>query len=895
MSIRTKLVLSFTAIMVLFAGNVVVYLVSDSQRRETLDGVLDAIARQKLITSVSRGINGKVQEMALLNTVMGDTGQSQASGEQIEEFEAELEGIGRDIRALLERSTPEDLERTETLVEVFDQVREAWTVSYRNLGVDPTKAIMALAMDAEPVTPAMQRIVSELRDRQDAQVDAASLRFAQLQDTTRRLTIGILAISLVLAIAIAGWMSRSVTRSVTELREGADRLGSGQLDARIEIHSEDEFGRLATRFNDMAEKLEAGRASLQATSEELRRQRDRERAQAQRLAEAMSRVEQGDFHQRLPVAGNDVWTGLYRGFNLMTEGVRDEARILKVAQDLSGELKIDTLIEKIMLATTQLQDADRSSLFLWDRKTDDLWSRFAQGLEIREIRFPSSRGIAGSVFRSGEPLNISDPYSHPEFNPETDRKTGYKTESILCMPITGKNGVPIGVTQVLNKRGGAFTERDEARLRGLTSQVAVSLENAQLFAEVTNVKNYNESILQSSSNGLITLDTERTVVTANDAALKILNGGRDSLLGRPASEYFQGANGWVLESIATVEQTGETDISVDADLQMAEGETASVNLTVVPLIDVAEKPIGTLLMIEDMTGEKRVKTTMARYMSKQVVDQLLAAGEGHLEGDAKRVSILFADVRNFTNMAEAMGARETVALLNEYFEVMVDIIFQFGGILDKYIGDAIMALFGAPFEGAEDADHAVAAATKMLEALHRLNRTFQERGREPLRIGIGIGTDEVIAGSIGSSKRMEYTVIGDSVNLASRLEAANKFYGTGILLSEQTVADLKGDHVLREIDLIRVKGKDRPVAVFEALGYHTEESFPQLKKTLRAFAEGLRRYRAREWDRAASHFERALEAHPGDTPSSLYLDRCRQYAVDPPPSDWKGVWTMATK
>ena len=623
--------------------------------------------------------------------------------------------------------------------------------------------------------------------------------------------------------------------------------------------------------------------------------RDSQRQYLDRMVEAMDRIEHGDLGVHLQVSGSDVYSELYSGFNLMTDGLRDEAHILEIAKSLAGELNLDVLLAQIIGATTKLLDADRSTLFLYDKKTDELWSRVAEGMEVKEIRFPAGHGIAGAVLSTGTPENVSDPYSHPAFNPEIDLRTGYKTESILCMPIVNKAGDRIGVTQVLNKRGGLFTSRDEERLSAFTAQIAVTLENSQLFDDVLNMKNYNDGILKSTSNGLITLDADDIIVTANDASLKILRRTRESLTERPATEVFADANAWVMESILKVEKSGKADISVDADLHLADGARASVNLTVSPLIDVNDKPIGSMLIIEDISNEKRVKTTMARYMSKEVADELLAGGEAELGGKSQKVSILFSDIRNFTSLSEVLGARDMVTLLNVYFEDMVDVIFKFGGILDKYIGDAIMALFGVPFGRPEDADNAVAVANEMFVALAAVNRRRTADGFKPLEIGVGISTGDVIAGSIGSTKRMEYTVIGDSVNLASRLESANKFYGTKILISEATVGDLTNTVRLREIDLMRVKGKDQPVAAFEALDFHDEETFPNMERVLDAYGKGLARYRARDWAAAMSSFEGALAAFPGDVPSKIYLERANHSRDNPPPEDWDGVWTLTQK
>ena len=385
------------------------------------------------------------------------------------------------------------------------------------------------------------------------------------------------------------------------------------------------------------------------------------------------------------------------------------------------------------------------------------------------------------------------------------------------------------------------------------------------------------------------------MVTVNDAAGKILRADGKALVGQPAAALFGETNRWVMEAVERVEQTGDSDLSVDAGVTLGDGETLSVNMTAVPLIDGNQDAIGTMLILEDISAEKRVKSTMARYMSKEVVDQLLEAGEDQLGGKDQKISVLFSDVRSFTTISEALGARATVSMLNEYFATMVDVIFNNGGILDKYIGDAIMALFGAPFSGAHDADNAVTVANQMLLALQELNASRARSGRPALDIGVGLSTGNVIVGNIGSPKRMEYTVIGDSVNLASRLEGATKYYGTRILLSESTVQDLTRPFVLREIDFMRVKGKERPVAVYEALDYHSPQSFPRMDEVLDAFKAGLAAYRARDFVAAQRFFSAGAAANEDEKPSRLYLERCRHYLASPPPADWDGVWVLTEK
>ena len=182
--------------------------------------------------------------------------------------------------------------------------------------------------------------------------------------------------------------------------------------------------------------------------------------------------------------------------------------------------------------------AERSTLFLNDDKTQELWSEVGDGIETTQIRFPNHLGIAGTVFTSGKTINIPHAYADLRFNPAFDRKTGFFTRSILCVPVVNKDGKVIGVTQVLNRKGGPFKDEDESRLRAFTAQISIALENAKLFSDIQNIKNYNESILESMSNGVITLDEEGKIITCNTAGLRILRVDPGDVLGRMVHEFF---------------------------------------------------------------------------------------------------------------------------------------------------------------------------------------------------------------------------------------------------------------------------------------------------------------------------------------------------------------------
>jgi len=582
-------------------------------------------------------------------------------------------------------------------------------------------------------------------------------------------------------------------------------------------------------------------------------------------------------------------------FDEVQKKEEEESQLLEITTAISSELQLQPLLAKIMETTTEILDADRSTLFLYDEKTKELWSQVGQGLEIKEIRFPSHLGIAGTVFTTGETINIPEAYKDSRFNPEIDKKTGYITKTILCMPVKNKKGKTIGVTQVLNKKGGPFTKIDENRLRAFSAQAAIALENARLFDDVLNMKNYNESILESMSNGVITLDDKKRIVKSNSASLRILNTSVENIIGISADEYFSGKNAWIIENIDRVIETGKPYLAMDAEFFISDGKKVSVNLMVVPLINIKNESIGSMLVFEDITKEKRLKSTMARYMTKELAEKLLEAGDAMLGGQAQVATVLFSDIRSFTAISERVGAQETVSMLNEYFTVMVDIIFNYGGILDKYIGDAIMAVFGVPFMTGEDADHAVMAAVDMLRALRDFNRERAKIGKSPINIGVGINTDEIVAGNIGSMKRMDYTVIGDGVNLASRLEGANKYYGTSLLISEFTFQNLKGKYMYREVDRLRVKGKAQPVSMYEILDYHDENSFKNLKDVIEIYHEGITLYRETKWNECIARFEKALSLNPNDNLTRICIERCEYFLKNPPEKDWDGVWTMTEK
>lgn len=573
---------------------------------------------------------------------------------------------------------------------------------------------------------------------------------------------------------------------------------------------------------------------------------------------------------------------------------RREARFVEVVADIASEIQLVPLLQKIMAAVTRLLGAERSTLFLHDDKTGELFTVVGQGLGSQELRLPHDQGVAGAVFTSGQSVHIPHAYADLRFNPDFDRRTGFFTRSILGVPVINKDGKVIGVAQVLNKIGGAFTHQDEARLRAFTAQIAIGLENARLFDDIQRMKQYNDGILASMSSAVVTLDADGMVVTCNPAAERILGQPAHSAVGKPGLAVLGPANAWLQEKIQRAEATGLPESAVDAALDVA-GQPVSINLTAMPLLGAQGERLGSLVLFDDISSEKRVRTTLARYVDAAVADQLIAADPELLEGQRTLATLLFSDIQGFTPLSEQLGPQATVALLNDYLTRMMTCIEDQGGTVDKFVGDAIMAVFGVPYARDDDADRAVRAAISMQHALRVMSAERVAAGQSPLAARIGINTGEVFSGNIGSARRMDFTVLGDGVNLASRLENINRHYGTMVLISEFTLRALRATYRTREVDRVVVKGKSEAVALYEVLDHHDESTFPHMIDALAAYRDGLALYRQQRWSDAVASFERARSLHPADQLPGVYVERCRHFVEHPPSSDWDGVWRMTEK
>jgi len=582
-------------------------------------------------------------------------------------------------------------------------------------------------------------------------------------------------------------------------------------------------------------------------------------------------------------------------FNLYRKvmaGHETMAILLDIATSITQTLDLNSLISKIVSKISDVLHCDRSSFFVLDDDTNELWSMEADGTELQEIRFPATTGLAGHCVSNRQILNIDDAHEDPRFNSGVDKQTGYRTKSVLCIPVINRDGKTTGVVQAINKLDAEkFSDNDAGLLKAISSQISVALENAQLYSRTMNMKNYLESVQASISNSILTVDNDYKVITTNRAMTSLLEKPDEDIVKHDVRDVLGDDNENFISMLQNVYQSDKSLIELDQELHKPSGHSNSVNVNVLPLIDSEEGKQGLVVVLEDITQEKRVKGALSRYMSNDIVEKMLDdPNQQTLGGVRSKATVLFSDIRKFTTISESLSAEATMDFLNEYFTLMVDEVFDHKGVLDKFIGDALMAVFGVPYGQDDDEIRAVRSALGMKKRLAEYNALRERRGLMPIEIGIGINTGEVISGNMGSEKRMDYTVIGDGVNLSSRLEGLNKQYGTSLLISETTREHLGDLFTLREIDKVQVMGKLEPVRIYEVLGEANEIS---LTEDQNRFVQALELYQNGQFEEAQKVF---AEGAATDETCEIFVKRCEKMKNSILITDnWDGVWTATSK
>ena len=497
--------------------------------------------------------------------------------------------------------------------------------------------------------------------------------------------------------------------------------------------------------------------------------------------------------------------------------------ICSVSQAANSTLDLEQVLNIVMDTIIRLTGAERGFVMLLDDATGELVCKTARHMDQETIGGPSfqiSLSIVNRVASEGRPVVTTNAQADPRFNMQ-DSVLSYSLRSILCVPLLVKNRV-IGVIYADSRiKSGLFSEHDLDVLVTFANQVASAIENAKLFESVRMGKNLMDSIFASIPSGVITTDTAGRVTTVNRAAEKILKlpaqgflgASYEQVLGQTLSAYFSP----LIEECKRSDQNAiHIHHEITPDLPGRGPVTLSLSLSL--LKDANDECQGVAIVVDDLTETKRlqaVREMFRRYVSPDVVDRLPAdASDLRLGGHRQEIAILFADIRGFTSFSEGVAPEELVVILNQYLSLAAQCVLRYDGTLDKFMGDAVMALFNAPLYQQDFALKAVKGAVAVRDAVDRLHR---DRGAlfPRLHYGIGINVGEAVIGNVGTASQMNYTAIGDAVNLAKRLQEVAS--PRQILLSQSTYARV-AEHVdIRPLEPIQVKGRRSLEQIYELL------------------------------------------------------------------------------
>ncbi len=499
--------------------------------------------------------------------------------------------------------------------------------------------------------------------------------------------------------------------------------------------------------------------------------------------------------------------------------------LFQVSRTLNSTLDLDQVLNRAMDIIIDVTHAERGFLMLASPETGELAFQVARNMDRATISTPAfqvSCSIIERVAQSGKPVVTTDALNDPRFSFQ-ESVVSLSLRSILCLPLKVKERI-IGVIYVDNRlRAGQFQQRDLEALAAFSDQAAIAIENARLFEgirqkkdEISALKSFQDRIFASIASGVIATDLEDRITAFNRAAESIFSLSAESLIGRPYHETITPLAATRLPHlVATAKRTMTRHI--DAEIEPILPERGSVNLlvNVSSLQDASGKPQGVTIVVDDLTEKRQLEATrdmFRRYVAPAVVDRLPPNPDQlRLGGQRQEISILFADLRGFTHLSEGLAPEKLVDILNEYLAAAAGAILEFEGTLDKFMGDAVMAIFNAPLPQPDHALQAVRAAVCLREATARLHTRLPEMLR--LGYGIGVHTGEAVVGNVGTQQQMNYTAIGDAVNLAKRLQ--EDAASGQILLSGQTYARVCAFVRATPLPPRRVKGRRRIEQIWE--------------------------------------------------------------------------------
>jgi class 3 adenylate cyclase/putative methionine-R-sulfoxide reductase with GAF domain len=509
--------------------------------------------------------------------------------------------------------------------------------------------------------------------------------------------------------------------------------------------------------------------------------------------------------------------------------VQKALTIARVAETVNSSLELDVVLRRVLDIAVDVLGAQRGFVMIADEhgvlKLAAMHGLDRASLDSDEMR--PSRTAVGHVFESGETLVTTDAQSDPRFNAQLSVRL-LNLRSIICVPLTNK-ARRIGVVYLDSRvTPGLFAPQDPSLLIAFANQAALAIENARLFIdqraqlhEIMWLEELQAKVLSSITNGVITVDAGGTITTFNAAAGETFGVPPATMTGRPAAALdalvprlstLIGQSelvGRPLEVDAVHPTRGHLTLQIRiAPLDLGDTERTAKHSVAIAITDLTERRALETMHRTDVEQRRAIGDAFSRYLAPHVVESLMKAPSAvGLGGERQMATILFADIRDFTKMAARMEAERVVEILNAYFESAVTVLFEYDGLLDKFYGDGLMAVFGPPRVRADDAARALRSAAR----LHEVVRALAPVIHEPLRISVGLATGEVVAGHIGSTRRLDYTVIGDAVNLASRLQSAAPPSAT---YCDETTYLRSGLQLRGERLQAKIKGRDDLVTVY---------------------------------------------------------------------------------
>ncbi|KAH9265339.1 hypothetical protein BASA83_011151 [Batrachochytrium salamandrivorans] len=590
------------------------------------------------------------------------------------------------------------------------------------------------------------------------------------------------------------------------------------------------------------------------------------------------------------------------------------------------------LLQVIMQAARELVSADRCTLLMLDKEKEELCSTVAQG--YTEIRFPMSKGIAGHVVMTGETLNIQNAYTDSRFNRDVDMHTGYHTRNILCVPMLDQHQKIIGVAEMINKLPDDthFTKEDEAQLSSFSSLAASTIEKQLAFKklhdelqEMIRLRTYMISILQSINSVVISLNDDGRLVSINNAECMNFSQSLTSMRLTSFEHWLGHENSQLVSDIMRVQTTSipisgrnypfklgnnptryinysiqklsydyEVDRQMEVQVPRSSGRAGDPNRQSFQKEDMSSFPhiTGVLLVLDEITPQSSLEETLGRQMPSNTVHRIID-DQYKLNGEKQKVTVLVADIRGFTATTDGLAPHKIVDYLNNFYEVVAIAVQSEGGVLNKISGDSATVVFGLPYPSSDDTYKAVKSALKIRQAIDDLNKKHEMNELPGIRVGIGLATGSALCAAIGPPRLQEYTIVGEPVLLAHRLEEIALVYGVSIMSCEITRADIKDRFHTREIDIAAIRGIRNTIPLFEIMASSDHDLNHDVMTTLICFELGLSEYRAKNWQAAVMHFKKAISLSD-DRPPRTLIERCKglidgKYEVS---DDWDGVWRL---